>query len=108
MSLVEKIDKGGVRRPTLEIQVQRLVERLPMPPSEGLEITGAAAAAQDPKHGHEQQKPLGVAHHPAVAAIRDGLEEADQIIGISLINCSIWGWGMEMSHSGGLPPLAEG
>lgn len=64
-----------------------------MPPSEGLEITGAAAAAQDPKHRHEQQKPLGITHPTAVAAIRDGLEETDQIIGISLIDCSIWGVG---------------
>ena len=96
MSLIEQVQEGGVRRPALEIQAERLVERLPMPPSKGLEITGAPAATQDPKHRHEQQKPLGVAHPTAVAAIRDGLEKADQIIGISLIDCSIG----DLGHGG--------
>ena len=64
----------------LEIQAQRFVQRLPIPPGNGLEIAGAAAAAEDPQHRYQQQEPLGVAHPTAVAAIRDGLEEADQVI----------------------------
>ena len=64
-----------------------------MPPRKDLEITRAAEAAQDPKPRHEQQKSLGLAHPRAVAAIGDGLEEADQIIGISLIDSFIRGLG---------------
>jgi len=87
VSLIEQVEKGGVRRPSLEIQAQRLVEHLPMPPSERLEITGAAAAAQDPQDRNQQQEPLWIAHPTAVATIWDNPE--DHIMGISLIDCSI-------------------
>jgi hypothetical protein len=39
-----------------------------MPASKGFQITGAAAAAQDPQHRHQQQEPLWVAHPTTVAA----------------------------------------
>jgi hypothetical protein len=41
---------------SLEIQSQRLVQRLPMLAGKGLEIMGAAAAAQDPQHRHQRQE----------------------------------------------------
>ena len=69
-----------------------------MPPGKGLQITGAAAAAQDPEHRHQQQEPLRVTHPAAVTPIRDGLEKADQVIRCGLINCCRTGighWGHE-------------
>jgi hypothetical protein len=53
--------------------------------------TGATMSEQTSptKDRHEQQEPLGVAHPTAVAANGDGLEETDQIIDISLIDCGI-------------------
>ena len=77
MSLIEQVQEGGVRRPTLEIHAQRLVELLPMPFSKRLKITGAPAATQDPEHRHQQQEPLWVAHTTAKASVGDGLEKAD-------------------------------
>jgi len=74
-----------------------------MPAGKGLQITGAAAAAQDPQHRHQQQEPLGVAHPTAAAAIGDGLEEADQVIRNSLIYCSRAGFG----HWKGEIPLTK-
>ena len=71
-----------------------------MPPSKGFQITGAAAAAQDPQHRHQQQEPLWVAHPTAVAAIGDGLEKADQVISSGLIDCSGAGFGQ---WKGGIP-----
>ena len=68
VSLVEHIEEGGIGGPALELQAQRLIQRLPMPASKGFQITGAAAAAQDPQHRHQQQEPLWVAHPTAVAA----------------------------------------
>jgi len=74
-----------------------------MPPCEGLEITGAAAAAQDPKHRHEQQKPLRIAHPTAVAAVGNRLEVADQVISNGLVNCGREGFG----HWQGEIPLTK-
>lgn len=96
MSLIQQVEEGGVRRPTLEIQAQRLVQLLPVAFGKSLQITGAPAATQDPKDRQEQQELLGLAPPTAVATIGDGLEEADQIIGISLIDCSIW----DLGHGG--------
>ncbi len=81
MGLIEQVEKGCIRRPTLELQAQRLVQRLSVPPGKRLQIPRTAAAAQDPEHRHQQQEPLGVTHPATVAAVRDGLEEADQIAG---------------------------
>jgi len=58
-----------------------------MPLGKSLQITGAAAATEDPEHRHEQQKPLRVADPTVEAAVGYGLllrrslrlEEADQI-----------------------------
>jgi hypothetical protein len=93
VGLIEQVKEGGIRRPALEIEAQGPVQRLTMPPGKGLEITGAAAAAQDPQHRHQQQEPLRVAHPTAVAAIGDGLEEVDQVIRCGLINCGGAGFG---------------
>jgi len=93
MGFVEQIEEGGIRGPALEIQAQRLVQLLPMPPGKGFQITGAAAATQDPQHRRQQQKPLRVTHPAAVTPIRDGLEEADQVIRCWLISCSRTGFG---------------
>ena len=101
VGLIEQVKEGGIRRPALEIEAQGLVQRLTMPPGKGLEITGAAAAAQNPQHRHQQQEPLRVAHPTAVAAIGDGLllrrslrlEEVDQVIRCGLINCGGAGFG---------------
>jgi hypothetical protein len=74
-----------------------------VPTGKSLQITGAAAAAQDPQYCHQQQEPLRVAHSTAVAAIGDGLEEADQVIRTSLIDCSRAGFG----HWKGEIPLTK-
>lgn len=79
--------------PAFEVQAQRLVQLLSIQAGKGLQITGAAAAAQDPQHRHQQQEPLGVAHPTPVAAIGEGLEDADQVIRNSLIDCSRTGFG---------------
>ena len=50
-----------------------------MPLGKALQIPGAAAATQDAKDGHQQQQPLGVTHPSALAALREGLQEGDQI-----------------------------
>jgi hypothetical protein len=38
VSLVEEVGEGGICRPALEIQAQRLVQRLSVPLGEGLQI----------------------------------------------------------------------
>jgi len=86
VGLIEQVEEGGIGGTSLEVQAERLVQRLPVPPGKGFQITGAAATAQDPQHRHQQQKPLRITHPAAVAAIRDGLEGADQVIRFGLIN----------------------
>ena len=93
MGLLEQVQEGGIRWPTLENQAQRLVEGLPVPAGKSLQITGAAAAAQDPQDCHQQQERLRVANPTTIAAIGDGLEVADQVIRNGLINCSRAGFG---------------
>ncbi len=93
VGLVEQVEKGGVRRPALEVQAQGLVENFTVPLGEGLQIAGAPAAAQDPQHRDQQQEPLRVTHPTPVAAIGNGLEEADQIIRCGLIDCGGAGFG---------------
>ena len=82
----KKVASDGQR---LELQAQRLS----VSPGKGREIPGTAAATQDPEHRHQRQEPLRVADPTAVTAVRDGLEEADQIIRCGLINCSRTGFG---------------
>ena len=103
VGLIEQVKEGGIRRPALEIQAQGLVERLPVPAGKSLQITGAAAAAQDPQHRHQQQEPLRVAHPTAVATVGDSLEEADQVIRSGLIGCSRSG----LDHRQGEIPLTQ-
>ena len=96
VGLVEEVEKGGIRGPALELQAERLIQRLTVPPGERLEIPGTAAATQDPEHGYQQQEPLRVTNPTAVSPVRDGLEEADQVIRCGLIYCSktgFWHWG---------------
>ena len=93
MGFVEQVEKGGIGGPALEIQALSLIQRFPVSFGERLEITGAPAAAQDPQHRHQQQKPLRVTHPAAVAAVGNGLEEADQIIRRARIDCSVDGFG---------------
>jgi hypothetical protein len=64
-----------------------------VPAGKSHQITGAAAASQDPQYCHQQQEPLGVASSTPVAAIGDGLEEADQVNSSGLIDCSRTGFG---------------
>ncbi len=66
-----------------------------MPLGERLQIPRAAAVAEDPEHPHQPQIPLRVPHPAPVAAIRDRLEEADQVIRSSLIDCSRVGLGAQ-------------
>ena len=80
MGLVEEVKEGGIGGPALEIEPQCLVQHLTMPPGKRLQITGAAAAAQDPEHRHQQQEPLRLTHPTAVSPVRDGLETTDQVI----------------------------
>jgi hypothetical protein len=87
VSLIEQVQGGGIGGPAPEVQAERLVQSLSVPPGKGLEIPGTPAAAQDPEHRHQQQKPLRVADPTAVATVRDGLEEADQIIRCGLSGC---------------------
>ncbi len=93
VGLVEQVEKGGDRRPALEVQAQGLVENFTVPPGEGLQIAGAPAAAQDPQHRHQQQEPLQVSHPAPKAAIGNGLEKADQIVRCGLIDCGGAGFG---------------
>jgi hypothetical protein len=85
--------EGGIGGPALEIQAQRLVQLLPMLAGKGLQITGAAAAAQNPQHRHQQQEPLGLAHPTGEPPIRNGLEEVDVIARSALIVCGEIGFG---------------
>lgn len=91
--LIEQVEKGGVRRPALEVQAQGLVQRFPVPLGKCLQITGAAAAAQDPEYRDQQQELLRVTHPTPVSAIGNGLEETDQIIRCTQIVCSGGGFG---------------
>jgi hypothetical protein len=58
-----------------------------VPPGEGFQITGTAAPAEDAEHSHQPQEPLRVTDPTPVAAVRDGLEEADQVIRCGLSCC---------------------
>lgn len=86
VGLVEQVEEGGIGGPALEIQVQRLVQGLPVPLGESFQIAGATAATEDPEHCQQQQKPLRVTHAAAVAAVGNGFEEADQIVRHGLID----------------------
>ena len=103
MRLIEQVEERRIRGPALEVQAQRLVQRFPVPLGEGLQIPGAPAVTEDPEHRHQQQVPLRIAHPSPVAAIRDGLEEADQV-GIS---AEINGRGSGLGHREGACPASK-
>ncbi len=93
VGLVEQVEKGGIRGPSLVVQAQRLVESPPVPTRKPLQITGAAAAAEDAQHRHQQQKPLGISNPPTEPPIGDGLEEADQVAWRLITPCGGVGFG---------------
>jgi len=111
VSLVEQVEEGGICRPALEVQAQRLVQRFPVPFGEGLQIALAPAVTEDPEHRDEQEIPLRIAYPAAVAAIGYGLllrrslrlEEADQV-GIS---AEINRRGCGLGHCEGLHPASK-
>ena len=90
MGLIEQVQEDGIR------WLAREVQGLAVAFGERLEITGASATAQDPKHRHQQREPLRIAHPTAVAAIGDRIEEADQVFLFSWIDCSRVGFGQWM------------
>ena len=95
VGLIEQVEEGGIGGPALEIQVQRLVQGLPVPLGECLQITGATAVTEDAEHRHQQQEPLGITHAAAVAAVGNGFEETDQIDRYVLIDSGrvgFWHW----------------
>jgi len=97
-----QVEKGGVGRPALVVQPLRHVERFPVPTGKPLQITGAAANAEDAQHRHQQEEPLGVTHPTPESTIRYGLEETDQIARSALIVCGVLNFG----HGGQpLPPI---
>jgi hypothetical protein len=49
----------------------------------------------------------GSAYHGG-SVRRDGLEKTVQVGGIKLISCSVWDWGMEVSHSRRPKPMLSG
>ena len=51
VGLVEEVEECRIRRPSLEIQTQRLVQHFPVPFGEGLQITGAPAVTEDAEPG---------------------------------------------------------
>ena len=67
--LQEQIAEGGISGRPPELKPQRLVQRSVMADGKALQIPQALAAAQDPEHRHQEQKPLGEAHptgHPSL------------------------------------------
>lgn len=88
MRFVEQVKERGIGGSALEIQAQGLVQRLPVPFGERLQIARAPAAAEDPQHRDQQQEPLRVTHPAAIAAVGNRLEKADQIIRCAQIGCN--------------------
>lgn len=50
-----------------------------MTEGKALKIPQALAAAQDPEHRHQEQKPLGKAHPASHPPLGDRLQETDQV-----------------------------
>ena len=97
-----QVEKGGIRWPALVVQHLRHVERFPVPTGKPLQITGAAATAEDAQHRHQREEPLGVTHPTPESTIRYGLEETDQIARSALIVCGV----LNLGHGGQpLPPI---
>jgi len=73
------------RQPALEVQAQCLVQRLPMMPGIGLQITGAAAVTENAEHRRQQTGNTADKASRRGPTIGDRLEEADQSIRYVLI-----------------------
>jgi hypothetical protein len=74
-----------------------------VPLGKRLKIPRAAADAQDAEHCHQKQVSLRVAHSSAIAAIRDSLEEADQIS----VGAEINGRRSGLGHRKGAGPASK-
>lgn len=94
VEFVKQIGECDISWPALEIKAQHLIQNLPITLGESLEITGAATAAQDFQHCHQQQALPGETNPRTIAIIWERLEEVDQIIRSSLISCG----GMGFEH----------
>ena len=77
--LQEQIAEGGISGRPLELKPQRLVQCSVMTEGKALKIPQALAAAQDPEHRHQEQKPLGKAHPASHPPLGDRLQETDQV-----------------------------
>ena len=71
-----------------KFKAERLAQHLAAPPGKNLEIPRTSAALRMPSTANKQQEPRRVRRPTAGVAIGDGLEEAEQILRFSLINCS--------------------
>jgi len=76
---LKQIEEGGVAVCLGQLQIQGCGKRPVMALDKTLQISGAAAAAEDAKDRHQQQQPLRVAETSALAAFRQRLQEGDQI-----------------------------
>ena len=85
IKLREQQPERGIGRRLAEIHTQQLVEGLPVPLCETFHPHQGALAAENRQDRHEQHPPLGKPDAAPHAAIRQGLEEADQIGGGSRI-----------------------
>ena len=61
------------------LKPQRLIQCSVMTECKALKIPQALAAAQDPEHRHQEQKPLRKAHPASHPSVRDRLQETDQV-----------------------------
>ncbi len=77
--LQKQIAEGGISGRPPELKPQRLVQRSVMADGKALQIPQALAAAQDPEHRHQEQKPLGEAHPAAHPSLGDRLQKTDQV-----------------------------
>jgi hypothetical protein len=77
--LQEQIAEGGISGRPPELKPQRLGQRSVMADGKALQIPQALAAAQDPKHRHQEKEPLGEAHPAASPTLGDRLQNTDQV-----------------------------
>ena len=77
--LQEQIPECGISGRSPELKPQRLDQRGVMADGKALQIPQALAAAQDPKHRNQEQKPLGEAHPAAHPSLGDRLQKSDQV-----------------------------
>ncbi len=100
VELSQQQAEGGIRRRLDNVSAEQLVESLAMPLGETLHAQQRTLAAQDGQDRHQQHPPLREAHPAAHAAVRQRLEEADQVRGRSrALGLSLGqGSGAELPH----------